>query len=196
MKKYNIIYADPAWSFGDRLRSSKKKDNGKMDYRELERHYKTMTIADICALPIDKLSAENSVLFMWTTDAHLEEAMKVINAWGFNYKTIGFIWNKKTNKGNQVCFMGKWTMKGSEICLLATKGKAHGMIEKHNVRQLVEAERQKHSQKPDEVRKRIVELLGDRPRLELFCRQPKDGWDAWGNEVENSIDISEYYTQR
>jgi len=85
--------------------------------------------------------------------------------------------------------MGKWTMKGSEICLLATKGKAHSMIEKHNVRQLVEAERQKHSKKPDEVRNRIVKLLGNRPRLEMFCRESKQGWDVWGNEVNNSIAI-------
>ena len=188
-KKYEIIYADPAWSFGDRLRSSKKKADGKMDYRELERHYDTMSIKEMCEIPVKNITAENSVLFMWTTDAHLEEAMKVINAWGFKYKTIGFVWNKKTNKGNQVCFMGKWTMKGSEICLLATKGKAYSMIEKHNVRQLVEAERQKHSKKPDEVRNRIVELLGNRPRLEMFCRESKQGWDVWGNEVDNSITI-------
>ena len=188
-KKYEIIYADPAWSFGDRLRSSKKKADGKMDYRELERHYNTMSIKEMCEIPVNNITADNSVLFMWTTDAHLESAMKVINAWGFKYKTIGFVWNKKTNKGNQVCFMGKWTMKGSEICLLATKGKAHSMIQKHNVRQLVEAERQKHSKKPDEVRNRIVELLGNRPRLEMFCRESKQGWDVWGNEVENSITI-------
>ena len=188
-KKYEIIYADPAWSFGDRLRSSKKKADGKMDYRELERHYDTMSIKEMCEIPVKNITAENSVLFMWTTDAHLEEAMKVINAWGFKYKTIGFVWNKKTNKGNQVCFMGKWTMKGSEICLLATKGNAHSMIEKHNVRQLVEAERQKHSKKPDEVRNRIVKLLGNRPRLEMFCRESKQGWDVWGNEVNNSIAI-------
>ena len=188
-KKYEIIYADPAWSFGDRLRSSKKKADGKMDYRELERHYNTMSIKEMCEIPVNNITADNSVLFMWTTDAHLESAMKVINAWGFKYKTIGFIWNKKTNKGNQVCFMGKWTMKGSEICLLATKGKAHSMIEKHNVRQLVEAERQKHSKKPDEVRNRIVKLLGNRPRLEMFCRESKQGWDVWGNEVDNSITI-------
>ena len=83
--------------------------------------------------------------------------------------------------------MGKWTMKGSEICLLATKGKAHGLIKSHKVRQLVEAERDIHSRKPDEVRKRIVELLGDLPKVELFCRTPKEGWDVWGNEVVSDV---------
>jgi len=187
MKKYQIIYADPAWSFGDKIRSSKKLENGNMHFRELELHYNTMKTSEICALPVKEIVADDAVLFMWTTDAHLPDALQVINDWGFKYKTIAFIWNKKTNKGNQVCFMGKWTMKGSEICLLATKGKAHGLIKSHKVRQLVEAERDIHSRKPDEVRKRIVELLGDLPKVELFCRTPKDGWDVWGNEVVSDV---------
>ena len=187
--KYQIVYADPAWDFGDRLRSSKKLDNGKMHFRELELHYKTMKTPEICALPVKDITANDAVLFIWTTDAHLPDALQVIEAWGFKYKTIGFIWNKKTNKGNQVCFMGKWTMKGSEICLLATKGKAHSLIKSHKVRQLVEAERDIHSRKPDEVRKRIIELLGELPRVELFCRTPKEGWDVWGNEVESNVNL-------
>jgi len=181
-KKYQIIYADPPWSFCDRLRS-RKIVNGKMDYRELSRHYDSMGIDAICRLPIKKIAEENSILFIWSTDAHLENAFEVIKEWGFTYKTIAFVWNKKTCKGNQVCFMGKWTMKGSEICLLATRGKIHNKIKNHNVRQLVEAERKKHSQKPNEVRKRIVELMGDLPRIELFARERVEGWDAWGNEI-------------
>ena len=190
MRKYNIIYADPAWSFGDKLRSSKKLENGNMHFRELELHYPTMKTTEICTLSVKEIVADDAVLFMWTTDAHLPDALQVINAWGFKYKTIAFIWNKKTNKGNQVCFMGKWTLKGSEICLLATKGKAHKLIKSHKVRQLVEAERDIHSRKPDEVRKRIVELLGDLPKVELFCRTPKDGWDVWGNEVVSNINLT------
>lgn len=185
-KKYQVIYADPPWSFGDRLRSNKKKDNGKLDYRELERHYDTMSLKDIKMLPVDSIASTDCVLFMWTTDAHLSDAIDVIKSWGFAYKTIAFVWNKKTNKGNQVCFMGKWTMKGSEICLLATKGKAHRLIKKHNVRQLVEAERVGHSVKPEVVRERIVLLLGELPRVELFARKKTAGWDVWGNEVDST----------
>ena len=188
-KKYNIIYAAPAWDFGDRLRSSKKLDNGKMHFRELDLHYKTMKTPEICALPVKDITAEDAVLFMWTTDAHLPDALKVIDAWGFKYKTIGFIWNKKEKSGKQVCFMGKWTLKGSEICLLATKGKAHKLIKSHKVRQLVEAERNIHSRKPNEVRNRIVELLGELPRVELFARVKTDGWDMWGNEIESDIEL-------
>lgn len=188
-KKYQVIYADPPWYFNDRIRSSKKLENGKMQFRELELHYKTMKTNEICALPIENVADDNSVLFMWTTDTHLPDALKVIEAWGFKYKTVAFIWNKKTNTGKQVCYMGKWTMKGSEICLLATKGKAHGLIKSHKVRQLVEAERSIHSRKPDEVRNRIVELLGDLPRVELFARDAKPGWDVWGNEVQSDIEL-------
>lgn len=186
-KKYQIVYADPPWNFGDRLRGSKKMENGKACFRELELHYKTMKTNEICDLPVKEILSDESILFIWTTDAHLPDCLKVIESWGFKYKTIAFIWNKKTNKGNQVCFMGKWTLKGSEICLLATKGKAHKLIKSHKFRQLVEAERSIHSRKPDEVRRRIVELLGDLSRVELFCRTPKEGWDFWGNEVDSSI---------
>ena len=85
--------------------------------------------------------------------------------------------------------MGIWTMKGSEICLLATKGKIHNKIQSHKVRQLVEAERMEHSVKPQEVRNRIVELIGDLPRIELFARQKTEGWDVWGNEVKSDIEL-------
>jgi site-specific DNA-methyltransferase (adenine-specific) len=188
MKKYNIIYADPAWSFGDRLRSSKKIEN-KEQYLNLELHYPTMKTKDICNLKVNEISEKDSVLFLWTTDAHLPDALKVIEDWGFKYKTIAFIWNKKEKSGKQVCFMGKWTLKGSEICLLATKGAAHKLIKSHKVRQLVEAERKKHSEKPNIIREKIVELLGDIPRIELFCRQKNEGWDSWGNELNNDINL-------
>jgi len=174
MKKYQIIYADPAWQFGDRLRHGTMTKNWQVS---LEKSYPTMPIECIKNLPINKITDEDCVLFLWTTDAHLENAISVINAWGFKYKTIGFIWNKKEKSGKQVCFMGKWTCKGSEICLLATKGKAHSLIKSHKVRQLTEALRQKHSQKPDEVRNKIVELMGDIPRIELFARKKTEGWD-------------------
>ena len=94
-KKYSIIYADPPWNFGDRLRSSKILEDGKMQFRELTLHYPMMKTSAICALPIKELADDPSVLFMWTTDAHLPNALEVIKAWGFTYKTIAFIWNKK-----------------------------------------------------------------------------------------------------
>ena len=184
MKKYNIIYADPAWSYYND--STAKKDCTTV--KGMRRPpYPVMSTESIKQLKVSEIAAENAILFIWTTDYHLEKCMQVIKAWGFEYKTVGFVWAKKTKKGTPVCFMGAYTMKsGTEICLLATKGKdAHKLVKKHNIKSLIESERMEHSKKPNEVRTRIVELVGNIPRVELFARQKVEGWDAWGNEVES-----------
>ena len=192
MKKYKIIYADPAWTFGNRLRNGSPEANGTINtvHRELSEKYNTMTTKDICALKVAEIADKDCVLFIWTTDAHLEEAMKVIKSWGFKYKTIGFTWLKREKSGVQSCYVGFWTLKCGEICLLATKGKMNKYLKKRNVRQLVEATRGRHSEKPEEVRRRIVEMFGDIPRIELFARQKVDGWDSWGNEIESDINLT------
>lgn len=108
-----------------------------------------------------------------------------MEAWGFQYKTAAFVWVKKTKNGANFWGMGQYTRANAEVCLLGvTKGfKAGQQVQAHNVHQIVEAPFQGHSRKPDEVRQRIVQLLGDVPRIELFARERADGWDAWGNEV-------------
>jgi site-specific DNA-methyltransferase (adenine-specific) len=193
MKKYNIIYADPPWHYGSGIRSSKKIDNQYQYYTPdttIGTSYTTQNGNWISSLPVSQIAADASVLFLWTTDSHLPVALDVIKGWGFTYKTVGFIWNKKEKSGKQVCYYGNWTMKGSEICLLATRGTAHKLLVNHSVRQLVEAERDrtKHSQKPHEVRRRIVEMFGDLPRIELFARQQTEGWDVLGDGI-NGKDI-------
>ena len=189
MKKYNVIYADPAWTFSSRLRNGTPEANGTKNvvHRSLSETYSTMTVEEICNLKVNSITDKDCVLFLWTTDAHLEEAMKVIKAWGFKYKTIGFTWLKKEKSGTQSCYVGFWTLKCGEICLLATKGNMSKYLLKRNVRQLVEEKRGKHSEKPQEVRNRIVEMFGDIPRIELFARQKVEGWDAWGNEVQSDV---------
>ena len=185
-KKYQIIYADPPWSFGNRMYSSRKENH----HVPITKHFSVMKIKEICSLPIKELVDENSILFIWSTDAHLPDCLEVIKAWGFKYKTVAFYWSKKERSGKQVCFMGQWTMKNVEMCLLATKGKMSKFLKSRKVRQLVEAVRtKKHSQKPDEVRSRIVQLMGDLPRIELFAREKTPGWDVWGNEVESDIEL-------
>lgn len=188
-KKYNIIYADPAWTFSSRLRNGSLEANGTKNvvHRSLSETYNTMSVEEICNLKVSEITDKDCALFMWTTDAHLEEAMKVIKSWGFKYKTIGFTWLKKEKSGVQSCYVGFWTLKCGEICLLATKGNMSKYLKKRNVRQLVEATRGRHSEKPQEVRNRIVEMFGDIPRVELFARQKVEGWDCWGNEVESDI---------
>ena len=187
-KKYSVIYADPPWSYyNDR---SARPDCTTV--RGMRRPpYSVMGSREIMKLPVGGIAEDDSILFIWTTDYHLEKCIGVIQAWGFSYKTVGFVWSKKTKKNKQVCFMGAYTMKsGTELCLLATKGKnAHKLVRKHNVKSYLEGPRREHSKKPDEVRDRIVDLVGDVPRIELFARERFDGWDAWGDEVTDTCDI-------
>ncbi len=172
--KYKIIYADPAWSY----RVWSKKGQG----RSAESHYTTMSIDDICKLPVKDIADDTCVLFMWVTFPTLKDSFEVIKAWGFEYKTCAFTWVKQNRKSSSLFWgMGYWTRANAEICLLATKGnpkrisaRVHSVIINH-IRE--------HSRKPDEARDRIVELCGDLPRIELFARQEATGWDCWGNEV-------------
>ena len=184
--KYNIIYADPPWQFGDRMLS---KGHGGYFYSLEDKHYTPMNYRDICHLGIElrPYLADDSALFMWSTDAHLKEAIDVMESWGLTYTTVAFYWLKQEKSGKDVCFFGRWTMKSMEICLLGKRGKPQRYGK--NVRQLLRAERGTHSQKPSEIRGRIVELMGDLPRIELFARQKVDGWDCWGNEVESDIEL-------
>ena len=119
---------------------------------------------------------------MWSTYPQLKEALSVIEAWGFKYKTIGFQWIKQNKSGNGLFFgLGRWTRGNSECCLIATKGKPKRV--NNSVFQLIISPLQKHSKKPDEARRKIVDLMGDLSRIELFAREQTDGWDCWGNEV-------------
>ena len=150
-----------------------------------------MRDADICNLPIGDIADEDCVLFMWATYPKLREALNVINAWGFTYKSIGFQWIKQNRSGNGYFFgLGRWTRGNTEPCLIAVKGKPQRVSK--SVGQLVFSPLRRHSQKPDEVRDRIVELMGDLPRIELFARTAAKGWDCWGNEapsIEESITL-------
>ncbi|KKL93358.1 hypothetical protein LCGC14_1875440, partial [marine sediment metagenome] len=128
------------------------------------------------------------ILFIWTTSPKLNEVFSVIDAWGFEYKTKGFCWIKKNKKANTLFWgMGRWTRANSEDCLIATKGKP--LRKSASIHQIIEAPIREHSRKPDETRDRIVELVGDLPRIELFAREKTPGWDVWGNEVESDIEL-------
>ena len=141
-----------------------------------------MSINDIYNLPNHSISDNDCILFIWVIDPMLPEAIKVIESWGFKYKTVAFTWVKKNKKSdNYFTGMGYYTRSNPEMCLLATKGKPKRLSK--SVRQLIVSKLQQHSKKPDEIRNRIVELCGDIPRIELFARQQVEGWDCWGNEV-------------
>jgi len=171
--KYNIIYADPAWTYYAG------------GYKNQSQHYDSMSIEEICDLPVKDLAADNCILFLWTTFPVLPDVFKVIEAWGFTYSTVGFVW-VKSNKSKKGFFfgLGNWTRSNAEICLIATKGK----IERKDasISQIIYEPVEGHSKKPDIVRNKIVQLVGEIPRIELFGRgkAPK-GWVFWGNEVIN-----------
>lgn len=182
MKKYQIIYADPPWSYKV---WSKKTGLG----RSAERHYKTMDKKQIQNLQIEKICEKNCILFLWVIAPCLVEGIELIEKWGFEYKTIAFTWVKRNKKTPSWFWgMGYYTRANTELCLLATKGKVLKRQSK-SVHQVIDTPIKRHSQKPDEVRKRIVQLMGDIPRIELFAREKTEGWDVWGNEVESDIDI-------
>ena len=178
-RKFNILYADPPWKY------ERNKVQG-----AAERHYSTMSIEQLCALDVEKITDENCALFLWSTFPFLPEALRLIKAWGFTYKTTAFVWLKQNRKNKDWFFgLGFWTRGNAEICLLATKGKPQRKSAK--VSQLIIAPIDKHSKKPDIVREKIVELMGDLPRIELFARQTTPGWEVFGNEVKSSITLSE-----
>lgn len=177
MKKYSIIYADPPWRYSSR----QFQDGGRRMIR-LDDKYKTMTLSDICSLPLGKIVSPDSSLFLWSTNSHLPEALEVMRCWGFKYTTVAFVWVKKYQSGSFRYNYSPNTLQSVELCLLGKRGKPQRV--QRNVKQLVVDEVLRHSQKPDIVAKRIVDLMGDVPRIELFARQKRIGWDVWGNEVD------------
>ena len=181
MDKYSIIYADPPWHY----RTYSEKGKG----RSADQHYPTMSIEQIKALPVETLAADDCALFMWITFPCMKEAFEVLEAWGFQYKTVAFVWVKQNRVSDSLFWgMGYWTRSNAEICVLATKG--HPKRVSNSVHQVVVSHIERHSKKPDEARERIVQLMGDLPRIELFARQTTDGWDVWGNEVDSSIHMN------
>jgi len=171
-KQYTVIYADPPWSYRDKATAGERGAGFK---------YSVMSLDDIKGLPMRSIAADDCALFMWATYPMLSEAFEVLNAWGFTYKTVAFTWAKIAKNGKLSLGMGNWTRANAEPCLLATRGKPKRISAA--VRSVIISERREHSRKPDEIRDRIVQLMGDIPRIELFARQRVDGWDAWGDEV-------------
>lgn len=172
-QRYEIIYADPPWSYRDQATAGG---------RGVAYKYPLLTDADVEALPVSRIAADNAVLLLWVTWPKLAEVLPIIEAWGFNYRTVGFVWVKLTRASQRLAWgMGSWTRANTEPCLLATRGRPKRVDAA--VHQVVQAPLARHSQKPAEVRDRIVQLMGDVPRIELFAREVPPGWDAWGNDL-------------
>lgn len=178
--KFDVIYADPPWQY------QAYHDRG----RCATSHYNTLKLGDICKLDVQSIAEENCTLFLWVTFPCLEEGLKVIKEWGFKYKTLGFCWAKRNKKQKDTWFwgLGFWTRSNPELCLIATKGTPQR--EHKGIHSLVATPVERHSKKPDEVRKRIELLMGDKKRVELFAREQHEGWTCVGNEIDG-LDIRE-----
>lgn len=181
---YACVAADPAWQFKHR--------STKGEVRSPEAHYRTMPIKDICVLPVADLAATDAWLFLWTTGPHLPSALMVMGAWGFGYSGIAFTWAKQRRAHDPAQFaflptaeadfhvgMGYTTRKNCEFCLLGRRGKPKRLAA--DVRELIVAPVREHSRKPDEFFDRVERFCAG-PRVELFARQSRPGWDSWGNE--------------
>ncbi len=180
---YGAILADPPWHFEvyslDRT--------GRCRHPSM--HYDTMPIEEIYALPVEELAAPDCVLFVWVIWPMLEQGLQSIERWGFRYKTCGFAWMKANGRQIELfddeitpdMLTGYWTRANSEVCLLATRGKPKRL--NADVRQGIIAPRREHSRKPDGIHERIERLVAG-PYVELFARQRRPNWDAWGNQTD------------
>jgi N6-adenosine-specific RNA methylase IME4 len=186
---FSVVYADPPWYYGGQL----------FDRGGTEEHYDTQSCDWIARLPVPEVAAWDSVCFMWATYPRLPEALYVMRAWGYEYKTVAFTWVKVNSKSGKPYFgMGAYTRANAEICLLGTRGQTLDRKDK-GVPQLIQSDLYEHSIKPQEARDRIVRLYGDVPRLELFARRdpsdmfpPFDGWTIWGNQAGASVTENEH----
>ena len=184
--KFGAIYADPPWHYEVWAEGSARTASSK---------YNVMTTDDIAQLPVADLAADNCALFMWVTWPKLIDSFRVIDGWGFTYKTCGFCWIKADARQQEMfrddvdpfVGMGYWTRANSEACLLATRG--HPKRKNADVRQGIIEPRREHSRKPDGIPGRIERLV-DGPYLELFARTQRQGWTSWGNETDKFVSVA------
>lgn len=182
---FDVLYVDPCWQY--------KVQGGR---GAADKQYKTMSLAELCLLPVERLAARDSVLFMWGVFPMLLDAGALMKAWGFEYKNCGFIW-VKTNKLQPTPFvgMGHWTRGNAEFCLMGVRGKpkrVDAAVQQIVEDNLVVAPVGEHSAKPPEVRNRISRLMGaEKSSIELFAREASPGWENWGDEVESTVVLEE-----
>lgn len=208
---YRLIYADPPWAYNDLGQSGSKKNSGSAS------HYSVMTVDDICALDVPGVCAPDALLFLWTTGPHIPSALRVLDRWDFEFKTVGFTWVKtgrvdasERALSKAICLtrdqrralkehphlltpaypigQGSYTRANPEYVLIGKRGRGVERVNK-GVRCEVFAPRGAHSRKPDIVATKIEQLVGDVPRLEMFARRSRPGWDVWGNEVDSTTSM-------
>lgn len=186
-KKYDVIYADPPWDYGGKMQYDKStiKDENKNFEKKIfissaSFKYPTLKLRELINLNVQSIAKNDCILFMWTTGPQFNNSIKLGEAWGFEYKTVAFVWNKMMHNP------GQYTLSQTEFVIVFKKGKFPQPRGARNIRQLIEIKRGKHSEKPKEVIDGITQMFPAQQKIELFARKNHDNWDNWGLEIPNS----------
>jgi len=163
--RYPVLYADPPWRY----------EHAESESRAIENQYPTMALDEICALPVSELATPDAILFLWATSPKLAESMRVIESWGFTYRTCA-VWDK------QKIGMGYYFRQRHELLLVATRGSVPTPAPGDRVASVISEPREEHSAKPAKFAELIEAMYPTLPRIELFCRSPRQGWAVWGNQ--------------
>ena len=179
-KKFEIIYADPPWDYNKKLQYDTSKS---LYISTASFKYPTIKTAEMIKMSIEKITGNDCLLFMWTTNPHLSQAIELGKSWGFEYRTVAFVWDKMNHNP------GKYTLSNCELCLLFKHGRIPNPRGARNVKQLVQCPRKGHSEKPIEVMKGIEKMFPNQKRIELFAKKKMKGWSAWGLDlvIQNGI---------
>lgn len=185
--RFDVLYADPPWDYKGQLQHN---GAGGRDTGGARRHYPTVSVAQMSRWPLAQIAADDSLLFMWSSSPHLDQAINLGKEWGFQWATVAFVWDKqKVNPGF-------YTMSQCELCLVFKRGKIPFPRGSRNERQFVSVMRSRHSAKPDEVRDRIAAMFPTQKKLEMFARKQTPGWHSWGLDVESSAaSVSETHSE-
>lgn len=193
-KRYDVIYADPPWDYGGKMQFDRS--SASADKIDITRNifissasfkYPTLKTEDLKKIPIQEIANNDCLLFMWATSPHLKQAIDLGETWGFEYRTVAFVWDKMIHNP------GKYTLSNCELCLIFKRGKIPSPRGARNVQQLVRAPRGKHSEKPIEVLKNIELMFPVQTKIELFARKKIKGWSYWGLDVteQKTIDVND-----
>lgn len=183
-EKYDIIYADPPWDYGGKMQFDKTSTS--QDKIDVEKNifissasfvYPTLKTSELMKLKVQEIAKDDCLLFMWATNPHLEQAIKLGTSWGFQYKTVAFVWNKMVHNP------GQYTMSYCELCLVFKHGKIPQPRGARNVKQLINSPRGEHSEKPEQIPSGIDLMFPTQKKIELFSRRRRKGWESWGLDV-------------
>lgn len=185
-RKFDIIYADPPWDYGGKLQFDKSSKSAeeidlakKIFISSASFKYPTLKFDALKLMPIHEIAKDDCLLFMWATNPHLAQAISLGQEWGFEYRTVAFVWDKMVHNP------GKYTLSNCELCLLFKRGKIPQPRGARNVQQLIRSPRRAHSVKPDEVREAIEKMFPKQDKIELFARRECCNWTPWGLDMLN-----------